>query len=46
MNEIIDFLTEFNAVTVVIRVVLAALAGLWWVWSVSSTAVPRVCVPT
>ena len=27
MNEIIDFLTEFNAVTVVIRVVLAALAG-------------------
>ena len=27
MNEIIDFLTEFNAVTVVIRVVLAAVAG-------------------
>jgi putative Mg2+ transporter-C (MgtC) family protein len=27
MNEFIDFLTEFNAVTVVIRVVLAALAG-------------------
>lgn len=27
MNEIIDFLTEFNAVTVVIRVILAALAG-------------------
>ena len=27
MNEIFDFLTEFNAVTVVIRVVLAALAG-------------------
>ena len=27
MNEIIDLLTEFNAVTVVIRVVLAALAG-------------------
>ena len=27
MNEVFDFLTEFNAVTVVIRVVLAALAG-------------------
>ena len=27
MNEIIDFLTEFNAVTVVIRVLLAAVAG-------------------
>ena len=27
MNEIIDFLTEFNAVTVVIRVILAAVAG-------------------
>ena len=27
MNEIIDYLTEFNAVTVVIRVVLAAVAG-------------------
>ena len=27
MNEFFDFLTEFNAVTVVIRVVLAALAG-------------------
>ncbi len=27
MNEIIDFLTEFNAVTVVIRVFLAAVAG-------------------
>ena len=27
MNEVFDFLTEFNAVTVVIRVLLAALAG-------------------
>lgn len=27
MSEIIDFLTEFNAVTVVIRVILAAVAG-------------------
>ena len=27
MNEVFDYLTEFNAVTVVIRVVLAALAG-------------------
>ena len=27
MNEIIDFLTEFNAVTVIIRVILAAVAG-------------------
>ena len=27
MNEVFDFLTEFNVVTVVIRVVLAALAG-------------------
>ena len=27
MNEILDFLTDFNAVTVVIRVLLAALAG-------------------
>jgi len=27
MNEVISFLTEFNALTVVIRVVLAALAG-------------------
>ena len=27
MNDVFDFLTEFNAVTVVIRVVLAALAG-------------------
>ena len=27
MNEVFDFLTEFNAVTEVIRVVLAALAG-------------------
>ena len=27
MNEVFDFLTEFTAVTVVIRVVLAALAG-------------------
>jgi putative Mg2+ transporter-C (MgtC) family protein len=27
MNEVFDFLTEFNAVTVVIRVILAALAG-------------------
>ena len=27
MNEILDFLTDFNAVTVVIRVLLAAVAG-------------------
>ena len=27
MNEVFDYLTEFNAVTVIIRVVLAALAG-------------------